>query len=255
MYKLSEVAQKLNIETVLIFELLISKSQYLDKYVMKKYGVTYIDDTGVKIIDALVNGEEELALQISSSKIIDSIIEDSTDNDEDNMIKDTSEIKDLTIEGDCNNQENPKEVESLKNRQIDLNNIEKFTSLEKKFTESLRDNEEIFNNNNHNPKRKENYLNDEENIDIDDSLNQNKQLKEKKEKLKERITQIRSELISLDLEIQRKTEAIQSYYSIIEDDIKWICILEDKLDYSINDCNTSEKSNYNLVNKLFTKKT
>lgn len=56
MYKISEVANMLNVEKVVIFEKLISKSKELEPYITKEKGITYFTDFGVEVINALIDG-------------------------------------------------------------------------------------------------------------------------------------------------------------------------------------------------------
>ncbi len=56
MYKISEVANMLNVEKVVIFEKLISKSKEIEPYITKEKGVTYFTDFGVEVMNALIYG-------------------------------------------------------------------------------------------------------------------------------------------------------------------------------------------------------
>lgn len=56
MYKIGEVANMLNVEKVVIFEKLISKSKEIEPYITKEKGITYFSEFGVKVIDALIYG-------------------------------------------------------------------------------------------------------------------------------------------------------------------------------------------------------
>lgn len=56
MYKIGEVANMLNVEKVVIFEKLISKSKEIEPYITKEKGITYFSDFGVQVMNALIYG-------------------------------------------------------------------------------------------------------------------------------------------------------------------------------------------------------
>jgi len=56
MYKIGEVANMLNVEKVVIFEKLISRSKDIEPYVIKEKGITYFTDFGIEVMGALISG-------------------------------------------------------------------------------------------------------------------------------------------------------------------------------------------------------
>lgn len=54
MYKLSEVAEKFNLERIIIIESLIDNKLLLDVHTFKRNGITYIDDRGIEILYKLL---------------------------------------------------------------------------------------------------------------------------------------------------------------------------------------------------------
>jgi hypothetical protein len=92
MYKISEVANMLNVEKVLIFEKLISKTKEIEPYITKEKGITYFSDFGVQVMNALIYGHpipEEPINQLEGTEeetedIFDTdVVEDDLINDED----------------------------------------------------------------------------------------------------------------------------------------------------------------------------
>jgi len=54
MYKLSEIAENFNVERTEIIEALIDHRTLLDDHVVKKMGITYVDDRGIEILYKLL---------------------------------------------------------------------------------------------------------------------------------------------------------------------------------------------------------
>lgn len=57
MMKISEVADRLNIETYLVFEKLLTHESELSRYIIKKHGVTYLEESGLEILSHIINGQ------------------------------------------------------------------------------------------------------------------------------------------------------------------------------------------------------
>jgi len=105
----------------------------------------------------------------------------------------------------------------------------------------------------------------ESNIDTTDENNKNSEVenleiltgksqfsKFKKEEKRSRISKLRNEFVMLDSEIRKKQEAIESYDKNLEEDIKWVCILEDKLSAKLKEKLVDDKKD-NLQNKIMKK--
>lgn len=228
MYKLSDVAIKLNIEKVYLFELLMTRSEVLNDHVVKEYGVTYITDIGIRIIDDIINGreirvddfEEEKVFEdrnediVSDEKIEEYISEDTKKNSTYNIDEDFDNGSDFSIQSD----EDQSSVEEyLLNEYEDIELNIDYTIIKEKTRLSFYE----------------------------------------RETKKKKILELRSKLIELDSEIRRKSEAIESYDKILEEDIQWICILEDKLANKIEQHEEDahkESNQRNILDKLFMKK-
>lgn len=239
MYKLSDVAIKLNIEKVYLFELLMTRSEILNDHVLKEYGVTYITDKGIRIIDDIINGRDILV-----DPVEEVISYDSEDTKNFETIDNNGIADKLSDHNHINVEESDAEPVSCSKSAIDLKN-EKV---------SLKDEEQVDDNTSREDDE-EKY----QELDIDYTI-----IKEKtrlsfyeRETKKKKILELRSRLIELDSEIRRKSEAIESYDKILEEDIQWICILEDKLAKKIvlhEEDTPRETSQRNLLDKLFMKK-
>lgn len=57
MFKISEVAGKLNVETYVIFEKLLTHADLFKDHTQKVHSINYIDDIGIEIIKALIEGK------------------------------------------------------------------------------------------------------------------------------------------------------------------------------------------------------
>jgi|LGVF01.1.fsa_nt_gb predicted nucleic acid-binding protein len=69
MYKLSEVAEKFNLERTTIIESLIDNKLLLDVHTFKKNGITYIDDRGIEILyKLLLDGSTSNEKKLDSNK-------------------------------------------------------------------------------------------------------------------------------------------------------------------------------------------
>ena len=69
MYKLSEVAEKFNLERTTIIESLIDNKLLLDVHTFKKNGITYIDDRGIEILyKLLLDGSTSNEKELDSNK-------------------------------------------------------------------------------------------------------------------------------------------------------------------------------------------
>lgn len=74
MYRLSEIAEKFNLERAIIIETLMSRKLMFDNHIQKKMGITYVDDRGIEILyklllDSSYDNKDEN--QISEEKISD----------------------------------------------------------------------------------------------------------------------------------------------------------------------------------------
>ena len=59
LYKISEVAGKLNVETYVIFEKLLTHADLFKEHTQKVHSINYIDDVGIEIIKALIEGKSK----------------------------------------------------------------------------------------------------------------------------------------------------------------------------------------------------
>ncbi|OQY10651.1 MAG: hypothetical protein B6I28_00560 [Fusobacteriia bacterium 4572_132] len=67
-----------------------------------------------------------------------------------------------------------------------------------------------------------------------------------------KMNSLKSEILSLDSEITRKNEAIINYRKILIEDIRWISMLEDKLNYKIEEFERKEEeAKKSIVKKFF----
>ncbi len=57
LFKISEVAGKLNVETYVIFEKLLSNAELMKDHTQKIHSISYIDEQGIEIIRALIEGK------------------------------------------------------------------------------------------------------------------------------------------------------------------------------------------------------
>jgi len=85
MYKIGEVANLLNVEKVVIFEKLISKSKDIEAHIVKEKGITYFTDFGVEVMNALIYGlpipEETKKELILESTVATEDLKDELDED------------------------------------------------------------------------------------------------------------------------------------------------------------------------------
>lgn len=277
MYKLSDAAIKLNIEKVYLFELLMTKSEVLNEHVVKEYGVTYISDKGLQIIDDIIHGREITSVDKNDGVLIADenkvSFEPSLEvNFEpslcvENNKQDDGDFKNTVL----NNQEEDKAEDNK------LYSKDKSEILSKGYSEekSLDKNSNVINEDKKIGNQTKAVVSSEidcsdnvqlsysdEELEIDYTI-----IKEKtrlsfyeREHKKKKILELRSQLIELDSEIKRKSEAVESYDKILEEDIQWICILEDRLSAKISDMEevvsgvSKETSQRNLLDKLFMKK-
>ena len=86
MFKVSEVAGKLNVDTYVIFEKLMNHGDLLKNHTEKIHSINYIDDKGIEIIEALVAGKSE-------AEIVEILSKTSTDLTQPGVI-DTQDAQD-----------------------------------------------------------------------------------------------------------------------------------------------------------------
>lgn len=269
MYKLSDVAIKLNIEKVYLFELLMTKSEVLSEHVVKEYGVTYISDKGMQIIDDIIHGREITSDDKNDGVLI---VDESEVNSElslniENNKQDESELEKVSH----NTQEEDKfednkfnkinESETLPKKSVDEKFIDKKNNQINEYENTDKETKEVGISERDSFNTAQLSYSDEE-LEIDYTI-----IKEKtrlsfyeREHKKKKILSLRSQLIELDSEIKRKSEAVESYDKLLEEDIQWICILEDRLSTKINEMEevvsgvSKETSQRNILDKLFMKK-
>lgn len=89
MMKISEVADRLNIETYVVFEALLTHESELAGYVSKKHGVTYLEESGLSILRHIISGQPlpteptvEQNHETSSNGDMDSYKVDDTESDD-----------------------------------------------------------------------------------------------------------------------------------------------------------------------------
>lgn len=248
MYKLSDVAKKLNIEKILIFEMLLTKGEYLKGNIEKKSGVTYLSDDGVEIIRKIINGEN----LGEKFKYKDGELKEESKGDL-NRVNHEEKIIDRepnSIEEDI--------LETNKN----VTEIDKSDFLDENLGKKINDTilnktqETIEYKKNHFIDRAIEYDSSSETEKLKELTEKSKIQKYEKEKKKNLISQLRNEFIVIDSEIRKKQEALDSYDKILEEDIKWLCVLEDKLSEKMreskkNDVETQQKK---IREKIFFKK-
>lgn len=229
MYKLSDVAKKLNVEKVLLFEMLLTKGEYLEGNVVKKHGVTYLSEDGIEIIGKIIRGEEiEIALK---------------DKDTEKGINLEKEIDE--IKSNIDRVEKP--IITSKHIGDENTNLEYEDSVERArkkednvHTDSIHENDENS---------------EVKNLEI--LTGKSKFSKFEKEEKRSRISKLRNDFVVLDSEIRKKQEAIESYDKILEEDIQWVCILEDKLSEKLKEKLADDDKDIHqkkLMEKMFFKK-
>lgn len=80
MYKISEAAGKLNVETYVIFEKLLTHAELLKNHTQKVHSVSYVDDQGITIIKALIDGKDEASILAEMNGYIMNEREESSDD-------------------------------------------------------------------------------------------------------------------------------------------------------------------------------
>ena len=79
MFKISEVAGKLNVETYVIFEKLLTHAELMKDHTQKVHSVSYIDEQGIEIIRALIEGRSpEQVIASENQEVIETQSEDKT---------------------------------------------------------------------------------------------------------------------------------------------------------------------------------
>ena len=268
MYKLSEVAKKLKVEKVLLFEMLLTKGEYLDKHIKKEHGVTYLSDKGIEIMGKIISGQEieivkEDEIEKSEDKSDIIALEEESNNidlhtntytpSEENMSLEEDNTKDNFLSNKKNQEKSESKISEFTNlAPIDKEDRENTLPLEDKAINSISD---IF-------KASPRPIKSEENDKVSEVKKleiltaKSKFSKFEKEEKRNKISNLRNEFIALDSEIRKKQEALESYDKILEEDIKWICILEDKLSAKIKEklSETENNNQLNLVDKMFFRK-
>lgn len=112
MYKIGEVANMLNVEKVVIFEKLISKSKEIEPYITKEKGITYFTEFGVTVMDALIYGRP---IPSEPNEEDDLEIEESSEVNDEEFISD-DDIKNINDE----RARIKKEIMNCRNKLIDL---------------------------------------------------------------------------------------------------------------------------------------
>lgn len=116
MFKISEAAHKLNVETFVIFEKLLTHAELMKDHTQKIHSVSYIDEQGIDILQALIEGKpienigeaEVVDEEISSGdESADSIVEIEDENHTSEMS--TSDDEDWLTEDDLTILDNEKQ--------------------------------------------------------------------------------------------------------------------------------------------------
>lgn len=78
MFKVSEVAGKLNVDTYVVFEKLLNHKDLLKHHTEKVHSINYIDDTGVEMMALLIQGksEEEIERHINAKGQTENLLSD-----------------------------------------------------------------------------------------------------------------------------------------------------------------------------------
>ncbi|BEP30442.1 hypothetical protein [Helicovermis profundi] len=100
-------------------------------------------------------------------------------------------------------------------------------------------------------------------LEIDDSIDENIKIEEdyfrkieEVSSLNESVNLLKTKLLNLDSILIRKNDAIMNYRNILLDDVQWISMLEEKLDYKFSNSGldfTEGRSRGKLLDKLFVK--
>ncbi|MGB3368148.1 MAG: hypothetical protein WBA54_11695 [Acidaminobacteraceae bacterium] len=229
MYKLSDVAKKLNVEKVLLFEMLLTKGEYLEGNVLKKHGVTYLNDDGIEIIGKIIRGEE-IELSLKDIDLDDELsLKNKIDEIESNIEVNEKAIITSNNFGDKNS--GLKTNNSLDLEEKNIDNVHIASSYENKKNSEVKSLEIL--------------------------TGKSKFSKFEKEQKRSRISKLRNEFVTLDSEIRKKQEAIKSYDKILEEDIKWVCILEDKLSAKLKEKLSDDDKDIHkkkIIEKMFFKK-
>lgn len=86
LFKISEAAHKLNVETFVIFEKLLTHAELMKDHTEKIHSITYIDERGIDILKALIEGKtpDDISVLEESEEEV-SIQDQDQDKDLDNL--------------------------------------------------------------------------------------------------------------------------------------------------------------------------
>jgi len=112
LFKISEVAGKLNVETYVIFEKLLTHADLFKDHTQKIHSISYIDEVGIEIIQALVDGQsvESIKLKLASkgqndlsemkvdheeTDLLETSMDDAAEDDEDWLTEEDLKLIDI----------------------------------------------------------------------------------------------------------------------------------------------------------------
>jgi len=117
MFKISEVAAKLNVETYVIFEKLLTHADVLKPYTKKIHSINYVDEDGVGVIKALIEG-----------KSVETVLKDQNEtsvNDDTEIVVKASEKEIISEESTRYNNPEPDDVDWLTDEDLQAIDEEK----------------------------------------------------------------------------------------------------------------------------------
>lgn len=219
MFKINEAAAMLGVDKIIIYEKLIHNSVELESLTHKTNGITFIHPEGIEVIRHLIyrNGKHLHSVHQTGQLMQTS---DETQGTEDwvhrpQWIIDKSEIA-KRVKMFSPSAESPvslsKAVEkALLTKTKDLPEAEEPAEFEKRLESA------------------------EPRFHVESSNAFGKQVEEikvilnEKHRLRQEISQLRGDLVSLDSEIKRKDDALIGYHKLMKEDLEWLWDIESKL--------------------------
>ncbi len=231
MYKVKDAADQLGVSRVEIFEILLSRREEFNPYVIKNNSITYITDEGMILLKSvffpeLENTTETVAEDVA--EVVDLIEDEEVPISE--MSVESDELNNtMDADGDIEGLETPlDEVYDFDSGEVifDINEEEALLAASDSSVK------EIFLDM---PTQEPYEIGAEDDlagqwlkeIQIEDE--QAAQLDIRLRELRTQVTGLRNKILVLDSEIKRKDEAIKHYHEIMKDDIQWLEDIEQKL--------------------------
>lgn len=251
MYKVKDAADQLGVSRVEIFEILLSRREEFNPYVVKNNSITYITDEGLEILKKVLfppEEDEEIAVEIeaiTSEEVEDLTAGEEIAADEEDALKaEASETVSKPVEQDENNSDyegkatedegmdEPYEdddeaaLEDEAQKSIDLDEYD--PSEASQWIDNENDGLGVERMSIH-------AIEDEEDLagqwlkEIQQEDEQASQMDNRLRELRTQVTALRNKILVLDSEIKRKDDAIKHYHEIMKDDVSWLEDIEQKI--------------------------